>query len=188
MPKLDREKYLVSEEFRQLVNALADIDPLGFAMFAVAGLCGLRIIEVVSIRFADLLLNETPEILKVTVAKKKPRPPKLPMADTAIPKTAVIALKHYIATLPPEKRKPWMRVFPFTTRHGYRLFKAACAKAGLSDCYSPHCLRHFRGMQVYESTKDAFFTMESLRQSSINSTQVYIHTVDGMKKAAGIDI
>ena len=65
MPKLDREKYLVSEEFRQLVNALADIDPLGFAMFAVAGLCGLRIIEVVSIRFADLLLNETPEILKV---------------------------------------------------------------------------------------------------------------------------
>lgn len=188
MSRLEREKYLLPDEFRTLIVALANDDPRSLALCAVGGLCALRAVEIVSIRFADLLLDEDPPLVKITTAKSRNKTEKVLLEDVALPPTAATALRAYIATIDKSERLPHERVFPITTRHALRLFKAACAKAGLNARYSTHSLRHYRGLKLYEETKDMNYVKECLRHKNIASTQIYVHTIEALKRAGQSDM
>lgn len=177
---LERDKFLVSKEFKRLMYACRTRPHKNKhrdrAMFAIAGLCGLRVMELVSLRFGDLYLGEKPPFLRVWTAKKK-KSGSVPVRHRIpIPTYAAAALRSHVGKLEPGQKMRWMRVFPLTTRQVGRLFKTYCALAGLRRNYSVHALRHFRGMTVYEKTKDLQLTKDALRHSSLASTQVYMHT------------
>lgn len=185
--KLKRDKYLLEDEFKRLLyaartrphqNAKRDL-----AMLAVGGLCGLRAIEIVGIRHGDLdRLDE--KVLRVRTAKRR----RAQYDDVAAPPNAVAAVKQYARSLPASQRNPWDRLFPLTTRQAGRAFKIYARIAGLNARYSIHSLRHFRGIVAYQSEKDINFARESLRHASLASTQVYVHTVDMLKKGAALDV
>lgn len=185
--KLTRDKYLVDDEFKRLlyqaknrphINAKRDL-----AMLTTGGGCGLRDLELIGLRVGDLdRIDE--KVVRVKTAKRR----KVQYDDVHVPPSVVAALKQYLRSLPPERKNPWDRLFPLTTRQAGRVFKRYAKLAGLSPRYSIHALRHYRGVAAYAATKDVNFVRESLRHVSLASTMIYVHTVDQAEKASGIDV
>lgn len=187
--KLKRDKYLVEEEYKALLGAARlrrhKHAVRDYAMLAVGGLAGLRAKEIAGLRHGDLgRIEERPAFLCVTRAKKR----KFVQEDVALPVHAALALLKYVRTLPQTERQPWLRVFPLSTRQIGRLFKTYARRARLNPNYSAHALRHYRGVSLYESTKDINLVKESLGHSDIRYTQVYIHTVEQATRAAAVDV
>lgn len=187
--KLARDKYLVEDEFKRLLYA-ARVRPhvhakRDLALLATCGGCGLRDVELVGLRIGDLeRIGEKPATIRVRTAKKRG----VFFEDAAAPPSVVAAVTTYLRSLPPEQKRPQDRLFPLTTRQAARIFKHYAKLAGLSARYSIHALRHFRGVHLYAATKDVNLVKETLRHSSLSSTQVYVHTVDQAEKAAAVDV
>lgn len=197
--KLPRDKYILEEEFRALLNAAlvrahknAQRD---YTLLCLAGLAGLRVIEVTSLLVCDLRLRETRVrcgaeevygIIRVRSAKRKAKDGGPVYEEVFLPETARAALDRYVRSLPTKERQSWSRVFPLTTRACESLFKRYCALARLNPKYSFHALRHFRGLTVYEATKDIQLTREALRHAKIATTEIYVHTAD-LSRAAAVD-
>ena len=193
MKRLTRDKYLTQDEFRRLirearerrhVNAKRDT-----AFLLTSGLAGLRAGEAIGLRVGDFHeergSNET--ILSVVAEKKRDRGPTLPLYDVGLPRSAARALREYLRTLPPERRKPWSRIFPITRQQARRIFKFYADRAGLNPRYTLHALRHFRGVQVYQETLDVKLCQRALRHSHLQATEAYVHVVDATQKMASVD-
>lgn len=187
--KLTRDKYLVPDEFKRLlyaartrphVNSVRD-----FALLATGGLVGCRVSELTGVRIADLMLSSDPPFIRVRRRKKRQR---APVDDVVVPATAARAIAAYLRVLPEAERLPHCRLFPLTTRQANRVFKHYCGLAGLSAEYSIHALRHYRGLTLWEETRDVELVREALGHTNIASTQVYIHTMDHMKRTAAVDV
>ena len=187
--KLERDKYLVEDEFKRLIYAARTRPHVNserdYAMLATTGLCGLRDVELIGVRHADLArLNEKPSVVRVRTAKRR----KVQYDDVAVPPTAVNAIVVYLKTLGPADRRPFDRVFPVSTRQAGRIFKQYAKIAGLNPKYSIHALRHYRGVSLYMAHHDIVLVKEALRHASLASTQIYVHTVDQIEKASAVDV
>lgn len=190
--KLNRDKYITTEEFKRILYALRTRPHKHSirdrALITVCALLGLRAKELISIRYGDLRLSDEPPLIDVLTAKQREAKKRLVFDDMAVPPSALKALREFISTVDKNKRQPWSRVFRMTTRQAGRLFKTYSKIAGLNPKYSIHCLRHFRGMRVYEETKDLVQVRESLRHKNLTSTQIYLHAHDHHKINARIDV
>jgi integrase len=214
MRKLARDKYLDEEELKRLLLAVrsrvrnSDGGPLvdgvrrkkgdphpnvkrDYAIFSVASMTGMREIELVGIRIADLrgFIGETaaerPAKIRVRRAKKKGEPVE---EDLAIPPSARLALLEYLESIPKEERKPWRRVFAISTRQVAHLFKLYAKKAGLNPAYSMHALRHTRGTLLYKKHKDLLLVQNALGHADMKTTAIYMHTVNMDEKLAQTDL
>jgi integrase/recombinase XerD len=194
MKKLTRDKYLSPDEFKRIcyaartrphVNALRD-----YAFILVVALAGLRVGEAIALRVGDLSDQDesTAPLLAVCAEKKRREGKALPIYDMGLPKSAARALRAYIRSLPEGARMPWSRVFPFTRQQGHNLFKHYARLAGLNPRYSIHALRHFRGVQVYEQTRDIKLCQRALRHENVKTTEVYVHLVQATQDMAAIDV
>lgn len=190
--KLTRDKYLTEDEFKRLLacardrrhkNAVRDR-----AILAVAGLCGLRSKEVISIRHADCRkLNAEVPLLDIWTAKRRSQ--QRHPDEVAVPRTAAHALRQWLKRCGSKKAPlPYERVFALTTSQLRRCFAYYRDRAGLNRHYSFHALRHFRGVQLYKRFKDPQLVKESLRHRRLSSTEVYIHAVDVLRKQRATDI
>lgn len=65
-----------------------------------------------------------------------------------------------------------------------RIFWTFVSRAGLSNLFSFHSLRHGRGKRVYGQMKDLVSVMKSLRHHSIHMAQKYADLDEDMKKDA----
>jgi site-specific recombinase XerD len=80
------------------------------------------------------------------------------------------------------KKIPKDQEYLFVSRRGSKLseqfvsqmFQTYIARAGMSQAYSWHGLRHGRGVQLWEKFKDLKLVQLMLRHSCIESTQVYV--------------
>jgi site-specific recombinase XerD len=63
----------------------------------------------------------------------------------------------------------------FCTRGIRHLFKRVLKRAGLSDRYGVHSLRHFHLSALYQATNDLRLTQDQAGHASISTTQVYTH-------------
>jgi integrase/recombinase XerD len=195
---LTKEKYLTEEQFTRLLraarerkhpNAVRD-----HAMLAVGGLCGLRSIELLSIRFCDLHLTDDKPYVSIQRAKKMEKGPdgkrrkKEHWQDVPVPATAKRAMLAWVRTHDKKARASKRRVFPILTRTFRDVFKTYLKRANLSPRFGTHSLRHFRGMQLYTKHKDVNLVKSLLGHSDLASTQVYVHTVDAMEKGLETDL
>lgn len=173
------EKLLTAAETRRHVHSLRDT-----AMLAVCGLCGLRAIELTGIRFGDLFrIEERPSIIGVYGAKQRG----VSYQEVVVPPAAALALIEYAGSLPETDKAAHMRVFNLTTRQANRVFRYYAKRAGLNPCYSIHALRHFKSVQLYQETKKPGDVKAAIAGSITRSTMIYVHTVDHLEKAGGVD-
>ncbi len=98
----------------------------------------------------------------------------LPFVEPSVRKYA----QTYIDDLP--KRQNWLfeGSLPgehLSVRHIQRIFASYAAKAGLSDKYGFHSLRHGRGVDVWEAKHDRFLLKQVMRHSSEAVGERYIH-------------
>lgn len=188
MEKLTREKYIVDEEFKRLIYAAKTRPHVhasrDLALLATAAGAALRVQEAISLRHADLMLLGKTSLLSVMSVKKR----RYVRDDVSLPSYAVVPLLAYVRSLPDEARLSHLRVFPMQAWQAGQIFKFYSKLANLSPNYTFHALRHYRGLSLYNESKDIVFVKEFMRHESITSTQIYVHVVDVMEKAAKMGI
>ena len=175
--KLEREKYVTLEELLAILNAAKtrknkDGRPYKHAMrdFTFLVVCagaGLRVGEAILLR--PMHFNAETRTVRVPTLKRKGHP----LLEVPLSKRAAKALSRYIRKKRIGHRE---RIFPFTDRQGQRIFKTYARMAGLNPKYSSHALRHFRGMTLYDQTKDLYGLQKLLGHSSVSITAgTYVH-------------
>jgi len=219
--KLDRDKFMEESELKRLLAAvrsrvrtsdggrtfLANGERRGegdahrnmkrdYALLATSALTGIRAIELVGFRTADLrgVIGETQDERpgRVRIRRAKKRDPKSGLIgveeEVILPETARRAILEYLKSVPPEEKLPWDRVFGITTKQAQRLFKLYARRAGLNPVYSLHSLRHTRGTELYRLHRDLKLVQTALGHSKLETTSVYMHTVDMDAKLAATDL
>ena len=212
--KLDRDKYTVEEETRALLRATRkrirawhggtgrETAPQGrlhknarrdFALLSAVAITGVRVSEIAGLRHGDMvnltLKDGDHARLRVRRAKKKDRNTGGPVfEDVILPHTARVAMIDYVAKIPPSEKEPHCRVFPITTRAIERLFKYYAKRAELNPRLSIHALRHGYAVELYRQHRDLELVRRALGHENINTTQIYMHVVDGEKKLASMSM
>jgi len=219
--KLDRDKFMEEAELKRLLAAVrsrvrtsdggrsfmpsgerrgeGDAHPnmkRDYALLATSALTGIREIELVGFRVADLRgiigasAAERPGRVRIRRAKKRdPKTGQLGVEEeVVIPESARRAISDYLESLPADEKQPWERVFPITTKQAQRLFKLYARRAGLNPVYSMHSLRHTRGTELYRLHRDLKLVQNALGHANLETTSVYMHTVDMDAKLAATDL
>ncbi len=163
---------LNKQEVDKLLNSVNDSDDLSVrnrAMLELLYATGLRVSELINLKFSDININE--KFIRIMGKGKKER--LIPFGETA---------KQYIKRyLKIRKDKNTETVF--LTRLGkgisrvefWRQLKNAAVKAGLVQKVKPHTLRHSFATHLLAAGADIRFVQEMLGHSSISTTQIYTH-------------
>ena len=219
--KLDRDKFMEESELKRLLAAVrsrvrtsdggqsflpngdrrgeGDAHPntkRDYALFATSALTGIREIELVGFRIADLrgiigdTRSERPGRVRIRRAKKRdPKSGQLGVEEEVVlPETARRAILDYLESMSAQEKQPWSRVFAITTKQAQRLFKLYARRAGLNPAYSMHSLRHTRGTELYRLHRDLKLVQNALGHANLETTSVYMHTVDMDAKLAATDL
>ena len=186
--KTARDKYLSKEEFSSLLKATtasrvnADY---WWLIFFLMGNLGLRGGEAVRLRVEHIdtkncairvptLKQEGKKGEKKGSIKRGQMP--VTLIDTPVSQIVMDKVTNYIKS---NNRRGWI----FPEKDGLHLsedkmrkaFKFFAHKAKLNPIYSPHSLRHCKGIQTYRKLKDIRAVQAMLRHRNINSTVVYTH-------------
>ena len=163
---------LNKQEVDKLLNSINDADDLSIrnrAMLELLYATGLRVSELINIKFSDININE--KFLKIMGKGKKER--LIPFGETA-----KLYIKRYLKI-----RKDKDTETVFLTRLGkgisrvefWRQLKNIAVKAGLIQKVKPHTLRHSFATHLLSAGADIRFVQEMLGHSSISTTQIYTH-------------
>lgn len=104
-------------------------------------------------------------------------------------------IKRYISTIPARQEFFFenARGQPISTSMIRKIFNRWLMEAGLPPAVSFHALRHGRGVMIWNESKDIELVRRQLRQTSLGSTQRYVHLSEAAtrqyeKRLEGIDI
>jgi site-specific recombinase XerD len=144
-------------------------NPKHAALLAVAYSAGLRVSEVVRLRFEDL--DRSRGLLNVRGGKgRKDR-------ETLLSTTALALVDSYLDAAP---AAPWL--FPgdrpdrhLTTRTVQKFTAAAALRAGIGKPVTPHVLRHSFATHLLENGTDIRLIQELLGHASVRTTEIYTH-------------
>ena len=167
---IERDKYLLPEEFKQLLNAVRTKDRNTYSLILLGGNLGLRVGELVQMRRSDFLMKDG--LVRVRTLKQRRGTTHEISSDRRTAREVQKLLK---------RRKESDHLFPgrveghMSTRTAQNRFKKACRMARLDRDYSIHSLRHYRGIMLYETSKDIYWTKDQLRHASVRNTEIYMH-------------
>lgn len=178
-PRLGRPlpKSLTEQEVEALLEAPKTDDPEGLrdrAMLELLYATGLRVSELVGLRFAQLGLNQG----LVRVMGKGGKERLVPLGDEAME-----WLSRFIRTARYELLGERLSDDVFPTRRGaamtrqafwYRIKKHAAA-AGIHKHLSPHTLRHAFATHLLNHGADLRVVQMLLGHSDLSTTQIYTH-------------
>lgn len=199
--KLDRDKYLLEDEARRLLQAARSRfcgtrkrrhvhAARDYALLATGLNTGFRAIELVGLRVGDLRgvvgpsRNERPARVRVRRAKKRVET----FDEVTLPETARAALAEYLGPLAQADKEAIARIFPISVRQVERLFKYYLKLAGLSSVYVPHSMRHTRAISLAERYRDPKLIQDALGHSSLVTTERYLHTIGLDQKLVDVDL
>ena len=148
------------EDVEKLIEAARDPVTRRGVMLMV--FCGLRLSEVTSVRYEDIVNMGGVKMLRVTGKGGKTRVVPLPPA----------VLKE----LEPDGRG---RIVPISKVALYYRFMRLCRRAGVET--TPHKLRHYYATRLLRTGADLRTVQELLGHASVATTQVYTHVTDSMK-------
>jgi integrase/recombinase XerD len=179
MPKIGRSlpKSLTEEEVEALLNAPTVADPLGArdrTMLEVLYATGLRVSELVSLKYSQLNLNQG--VLRVT--GKGDRERLIPLGEEA-----VRWLREFIGTGRGEILLDRNTDYLFPTRRGdhmtrqafWHIIKRYARKANVQKELSPHTLRHAFATHLLNHGADLRVVQMLLGHSDLSTTQIYTH-------------
>lgn len=168
----DRSKYLLGEEIKALLGAAEGIGPFEWQFLRFAANTGVRPSEGNAVRVRDLYLGENR--VRVRTLKQKKKEGETKVRDVF---RDVDLAPDYSGSLGKwtKGKAPMERLFPRSRVTLWKVFKAAAAKAGLSDSYTLYSLRHSRCIYLLEWTGDLLYTSQQMGHSSLDVTKVYFH-------------
>jgi integrase/recombinase XerD len=179
MPKIGRSlpKSLSEEEVESLLNAPVVSDPLGSrdrTMLEVLYATGLRVSELVSLRYSQLNLNQG--VLRVH--GKGDRERMIPLGEEA-----VRWLHEFIGTGRGEILLDRTTDYLFPTRRGdhmtrqafWHIIKRYARKSNIEKELSPHTLRHAFATHLLNHGADLRVVQMLLGHSDLSTTQIYTH-------------
>ena len=144
------------------------------AIIEVLFSCGLRVSELVGLRFSDVFADE--KFLRIVGKGNKER--LVPISDTALHE---IKLWLYDRNL--MKVKPGEQEYVFLNRRGAHLtrtmilimIKRTAEEAGITKTVSPHTLRHSFATALLRGGANLRAIQEMLGHEHIKTTQIYTH-------------
>lgn len=144
------------------------------AIIEVLFSCGLRVSELVALRFCDISTKD--KFLRIVGKGDKER--LVPISDTALHE---IQLWLYDRNL--MKIKPGEEAYVFLNRRGAHLtrtmilimIKRTAKDAGISKTVSPHTLRHSFATALLKGGANLRAIQEMLGHENIKTTQIYTH-------------
>ena len=162
-------------EINRLLNSFDDDNPLDIRNSAILELlysCGLRVSELVELRYSDMFFTEN--LVKVIGKGNKERfVPIGRMGKECV--SRYLAIRH-------EGKKGFSDTL-FLNNRGTKLTRAmvfiivrkAAKKAELNKTISPHSLRHSFATHLVENGADISSVQQMLGHSSITTTEHYLH-------------
>ncbi len=179
-PKLGRKlpDFLSVEEVDRIMNAVDLGRPEGHRNRAILETlygCGLRVSELVSLRFSDLFFKE--ELIRVIGKGDKER--LVPINREAIKHINIYVEEVRIH----QKIQKGQEDFVFLNRRGHQLTRAMIftivkdlsSKAGIAKNISPHTFRHSFATHLVNGGADLRAVQDMLGHESITTTEVYTH-------------
>jgi integrase/recombinase XerD len=179
MPKIGRSlpSSLSEEEVESLLNAPVVLDPLGSrdrAMLELLYATGLRVSELVSLKYNQLNLNQG----VIRILGKGNRERLIPLGDEAMR-----CLRDFLAVGRGEILLERTTEYLFPTRRGDRMTRQAfwhiikryAAKSGINRDLSPHTLRHAFATHLLNHGADLRVVQMLLGHSDLSTTQIYTH-------------
>ena len=173
---LSLPKVLTMDEIAALLRAPEENDPRGVrdrAMFEVLYASGIRVSELISLKPADMNLDEGFLICRGKGGKERICP---------LGRSACHAVKLYQVGSRPAFDKGKSGALFLTRRGGaftrqgfWKLLKEHAGKAGIASKISPHVLRHTFATHLLERGADLRSVQLMLGHSQITTTQIYTH-------------
>ncbi len=172
--------YLSTEEVDRLEDSI-DLDSnegqRNRAIIEVLFSCGLRVSELVNLKFSDLNLDE--HFMHVTGKGDKER--LVPISDRAITE-----LQRWFIDRDRLKVKPGEEDYVFLNRRGHHLtrvmilimVKRQAEVAGIKKTISPHTLRHSFATAMLKGGADLRVIQVLLGHANIGTTEIYTHLDD----------
>ncbi len=172
--------YLSTEEVDRLEDSI-DLDSnegqRNRAIIEVLFSCGLRVSELVNLKFSDLNLDE--HFMHVTGKGDKER--LVPISDRAIAE-----LQRWFIDRDRLKVKPGEEDYVFLNRRGHHLtrvmilimVKRQAEVAGIKKTISPHTLRHSFATALLKGGADLRVIQVLLGHANIGTTEIYTHLDD----------
>ena len=169
--KSERDRYLLKEEYIKFIKYCPDKYRLFWEVIFNAG---LRISEGLNINSSDIIFSENKVVIYTLKRKNHPKIPVI------IPESLIKSIDGYIKN---NSIGEGCRIWDFSRQFAWKLFKNICKKAGLSDQYSPHALRHSHGVMIADITNGNVMQIKDrLRHASTKSTEFYLHVSERKQK------
>jgi len=170
-------EFLTPAEVDQLKDSIDVSKPEGHrnrAIIEVLFSCGLRVSELVTLRWSNLYADE--RVLRIMGKGSKER--MVPISEMALHE-----LENYLPWRNSLKIKPGEEDFIFLNRRGAHLtrtmilimLKQQAEEAGLKKTISPHTLRHSFATALLEGGADLRVIQALLGHESIATTEIYTH-------------
>lgn len=170
-------EFLTPAEVDQLKDSIDVSKPEGHrnrAIIEVLFSCGLRVSELVTLRWSNLYADE--RVLRIMGKGSKER--MVPISEMALHE-----LENYLPWRNSLKIKPGEEDFIFLNRRGAHLtrtmilimLKQQAEEAGLKKTISPHTLRHSFATALLEGGADLRVIQALLGHESVATTEIYTH-------------
>jgi integrase/recombinase XerD len=153
---------LTEEELRRLLDEARRRGFYHYALVALCGLCGLRVSEVLELRWGDIDFEGGFVIVRAGKGAKGRRVP--------APRSLLDFLRLY-------RGKPESRVVNRTYAWAWQAVREMSEKA-LGKPVSPHVLRHTYATLLLRRGVDVRTVQEVLGHASLATTAAYLHSVD----------
>lgn len=180
-PKLGLElpNNLTEEEVDKLlnINLITPYDYRNKAMFELLYATGLRVSELINLRFSDIDIEN--EFLKVVGKGSKERI--VPISNVAI-KYLKTYLNTYRNIILKGKDSEYLFISnankPISRQGFFKIIKEEAKKSNINKPISPHVLRHSFATHLLNHGADLRVIQELLGHSDIKTTQIYTHLIN----------
>lgn len=152
---------LSADELRRMLEEARRRGYCHYALIALMGLCGLRVNEVLSLRWKDVDFDKG--VIRVRQGKG--------MKDRVVP-----VPRRLLEYLRVYAGRPESRVVPRTYTWAWQAVREVSERIG--KAVTPHALRHTYATLLLKKGVDVRTVQELLGHASLSTTAVYLHSVD----------
>jgi len=179
-------KFLTKDEIAKILQYLTKNDDLATlrlrAMIEVLYSTGLRVSELISLRFSDIKINNDGGVENNIIVRGKGNKERMVL----LTKTSCLALKEYLQKVSEKFEKIRFKYLFFAsknkvdnhiTRQRFGQILKNLALVNNIDCnrVSPHIIRHSFATHLLDDGMDLRSIQELLGHSDISTTQIYTH-------------